>query len=87
MAIGQAINLRIGDVINGEHHGTHYDGVLSVAYTHPNTLGERGVPVHLAVGYEMILDLLLCALLVWLYGKLRPGMSFWVFLRGIASRG
>ena len=81
MAIGQAIG-RIGDVINGEHHGTHYDGVLSVAYTHPNTLGERGVPVHLAVGYEMVLDLLLCALLVWLYGKLRPGMSFWVFFAG-----
>jgi phosphatidylglycerol:prolipoprotein diacylglycerol transferase len=81
MAIGQAIG-RIGDVINGEHHGTHYDGVLSVVYTNPNTLGERGVPVHLAVGYEMILDLLLCALLVWLYGRLRPGISFWIFFAG-----
>jgi prolipoprotein diacylglyceryltransferase len=35
-------------------------------YTNPNTLGEIGVPVHLAVGYEMILDLLIFAGLVWL---------------------
>jgi phosphatidylglycerol:prolipoprotein diacylglycerol transferase len=81
MALGQAIG-RIGDVINGEHHGTHYDGPLAVVYTHPNTLGERGVPVHLAVGYELILDLLLCALLVRLYGRLRPGMAFWIFFAG-----
>jgi phosphatidylglycerol---prolipoprotein diacylglyceryl transferase len=81
MALGQAIG-RIGDVINGEHHGTHWDGPLSVVYTHPATLGERGVPVHLAVGYEMVLDLLLCAILVRIYGKLRPGMAFWVFFAG-----
>jgi phosphatidylglycerol:prolipoprotein diacylglycerol transferase len=84
MALGQAIG-RIGDVINGEHHGTHWDGPLSVVYTHPNTLGERGVPVHLAVGYEMVLDLLLCALLVRLYGRLRPGMAFWVFFAGYSA--
>src|SRR5262245_49785371 len=35
MAIGQAIG-RIGDVINGEHHGMHWDGALAVVYTHPN---------------------------------------------------
>ena len=35
-------------------------------YTNPNTLGEIGVPVHLAVGYEMVMDLLIFAGLVWL---------------------
>ena len=40
MAIG-----RIGDVINGEHHGAHAQGFpLAVVYTNPNTLGEIGVP-------------------------------------------
>lgn len=82
MAIGQAVG-RIGDIINGEHHGRPWDGPLSVVYTHPNTLGEIGVPVHLAVGYELVLDLLLFALLVRLYGRLpRPGLSFWVFFIG-----
>jgi phosphatidylglycerol:prolipoprotein diacylglycerol transferase len=62
MAIG-----RIGDIINGEHHGAHAEGFpLAVVYTHPNTLGEIGIPVHLAVGYEMALDLVIFALLIWL---------------------
>ncbi|MDP9374586.1 MAG: prolipoprotein diacylglyceryl transferase, partial [Chloroflexota bacterium] len=82
MALGQAVG-RIGDIINGEHHGAHWDGPLAVVYTHPNTLAERGVPVHLAVGYELILDLLLFALLLRLYGRLpRPGMGFWIFFAG-----
>jgi phosphatidylglycerol:prolipoprotein diacylglycerol transferase len=66
LILGMAIG-RIGDIINGEHHGTHASGFpLAVVYTNPNTLGEIGVPVHLAVGYEMILDLLIFAGLVWL---------------------
>lgn len=82
MALGQAVG-RIGDVINGEHHGKHWDGPLSVVYTHPATLGERGVPVHLAVGYELVLDLLLFAFLVWAYRRVpRPGMGFWLFFAG-----
>jgi phosphatidylglycerol:prolipoprotein diacylglycerol transferase len=82
MALGQAVG-RIGDIINGEHHGKHWDGPLAVVYTNPNTLGERGVPVHLAVGYELVLDLALFALLLWLYRRLpRPGMNFWVFFLG-----
>lgn len=82
MALGQAIG-RIGDVINGEHHGAHWNGPLSVVYTNANTLGERGVPVHLAVGYEMILDALLFYALYRFYGRYRrPGMGFWFFFAG-----
>jgi prolipoprotein diacylglyceryl transferase len=66
LILGMAIG-RIGDIINGEHHGAHATGFpLAVVYTNPNTLGELGVPVHLAVGYEMVLDLLIFAGLVWL---------------------
>src|SRR5207302_7777163 len=41
---------------------------LAVVYLNPNTLGEIGVPVHLAVGYELVMDLVIFAGLVWLAG-------------------
>jgi phosphatidylglycerol:prolipoprotein diacylglycerol transferase len=66
LILGMAIG-RIGDIINGEHHGAAADGFpLAVIYTNPSTLGELNRPVHLAVGYEMILDLAIFCVLVWL---------------------
>jgi phosphatidylglycerol:prolipoprotein diacylglycerol transferase len=66
LILGMAIG-RIGDIINGEHHGAHAQGFpLAVVYTNPNTLGELNVPVHLAVGYEMLMDLVIFVGLVWL---------------------
>ena len=82
LILGQAIG-RIGDVINGEHHGTHLPDShpLAVSYTHPNTLGEPAVPNHLAVGYEMVADLAIYGLLLGLWGRLpRTGMLFWLYL-------
>ena len=96
LILGMAIG-RIGDIINGEHHGAHAQGFpLAFVYTNPNTLGEIGVPVHLAVGYELVLDLLIFAALLWLAravirsrGRLaynwaprypRDGMLFWTYL-------
>jgi prolipoprotein diacylglyceryl transferase len=72
---------RIGDIINGEHHGSHTSVPWSVVYTHPDTLGERGVPVHLAVGYEMVWDIALLGFLLWFLRRVRvPGVVFWLFL-------
>ncbi|HLI26776.1 MAG TPA: prolipoprotein diacylglyceryl transferase [Chloroflexota bacterium] len=82
LILGQAIG-RIGDVINGEHHGQRVpEGTpWAVVYTHPNTLGERGVPNHLAVGYELVWDLLVYGVLLGLWGRLpRSGMLFWLYL-------
>lgn len=80
LVLGMAIG-RIGDIINGEHHGAPAgDFPLSVRYTHPNTLGELDRSVHLAVGYEMLLDLAIFALLMRLRWKLPyEGMMFWLF--------
>jgi phosphatidylglycerol:prolipoprotein diacylglycerol transferase len=82
LVLGMGIG-RIGDIINGEHHGVHAPGFpLAVVYTHPNTLGEPGVPVHLAVGYEMLLDFAIFACLLWLARGIarqpggRPGWSW-----------
>jgi phosphatidylglycerol:prolipoprotein diacylglycerol transferase len=79
MVLGMAIG-RVGDIINGEHHGTPADLPWAVSYVHPATLGEPGASVHLAVGYEMVMDLLIFSLLITLFGKLpRAGMLFWLF--------
>jgi len=66
LIMGMAIG-RIGDIINGEHHGVGADGFpLAFVYTNPATLGELNKPVHLAVGYEMLLDLAIFCVLVWM---------------------
>jgi phosphatidylglycerol:prolipoprotein diacylglycerol transferase len=79
LTVGQSVG-RIGDIINGEHHGTASAAPWSVTYLHPNTLGEPGVSVHLAVGYEMLWDLGILALLLVLFDRTRrPGWLFWAY--------
>ena len=75
--LGMAIG-RIGDVINGEHHGLLAAGFpLAVTYTNPNTLGQLGMPVHLAVGYELVMDLVIFGVLLWLArAVVRQGRRF-----------
>jgi phosphatidylglycerol---prolipoprotein diacylglyceryl transferase len=68
--IGLAIG-RIGDVINGEHHGTPTNLPWGVEYVNPDTLGQPGKVVHPEVAYEMILTLVLLALLLPLHQRLK----------------
>lgn len=78
MVLGQGIG-RIGDLINGEHHGTASDLPWAVRYVHPNTLGELGKSVHpTAGGYELVGDLVIFLLLVFVARRFlrAPG---WVF--------
>src|SRR6202162_1056543 len=56
--IGLAIG-RIGDVINGEHHGTPTNLPWGGEYVNPATLGQPGQIVHPEVAYEMILTLVM----------------------------
>ena len=80
LILGQAIG-RIGDIINGEHHAIETDLPFGVMYVHPNTLGERGKVVHLAVGYEMILDLIIFVILLRLWRRVGgDGRLFWIYL-------
>jgi phosphatidylglycerol:prolipoprotein diacylglycerol transferase len=62
---------RIGDIINGEHHGTVTDLPWGVRYVNAHTLGQPGLVVHPEVAYEMILCLGLVLLLLPLYGRLK----------------
>jgi phosphatidylglycerol:prolipoprotein diacylglycerol transferase len=68
--IGLAIG-RIGDVINGEHHGTPTNLPWGVEYVNAATLGEPGKVVHPEVAYEMILCLGLLALILPFHQRLK----------------
>ena len=68
--IGLAIG-RIGDVINGEHHGTPTNLPWGVEYVNPATLGEPGVVVHPEVAYEMVLTLALLGALLPFHQRLK----------------
>jgi len=80
--IGLAVG-RIGDVINGEHHGTPTNQPWGIEYVNPNTLGQPGEVVHPEVAYEMILTLGLLALLLPFHQRLKarlpdgvPGLAY-----------
>ena len=68
--IGLAIG-RIGDVINGEHHGTPTNLPWGVEYVNANTLGQPGLVVHPEVAYEMILTLGLLGALLPFHQRLK----------------
>ena len=68
--IGLAIG-RIGDVINGEHHGTPTNLPWGVEYVNANTLGQPGLVVHPEVAYEMVLTLALLGALLPFHQRLK----------------
>ncbi|MGA7910690.1 MAG: prolipoprotein diacylglyceryl transferase [Candidatus Dormiibacterota bacterium] len=68
--IGLAIG-RIGDVINGEHHGSPTNLPWGVEYVNANTLGQPGVVVHPEVAYEMVLTLFLLAAILPFHQRLK----------------
>jgi phosphatidylglycerol:prolipoprotein diacylglycerol transferase len=68
--IGLAIG-RIGDVINGEHHGTPTNLPWGVEYVNPDTLGQPGKVVHPEVAYEMVLTLVVLGLLLPFHQRLK----------------
>jgi phosphatidylglycerol:prolipoprotein diacylglycerol transferase len=62
---------RIGDVINGEHHGSPTTLPWGVEYVNPSTLGEPGKVVHPEVAYEMVLCLAILAALLPFHQRLK----------------
>ena len=68
--LGLAIG-RIGDVINGEHHGAQANVPWAVEYVNQYTLGQPGRSVHLEVGYEMVLCLLILGAILPFHQRLK----------------
>ena len=80
MLLGLAIG-RIGDIINGEHLAIPSMLPWAVEYINPNTLAQRGVPVHPEVAYEMLMLLAIVGaqVLLWRQPRFRdlpPGVEF-----------
>ena len=68
--IGLAVG-RIGDVINGEHHGTPTTLPWGVQYVNPSTLGQPDKVVHPEVAYEMVLCLAILAIFLPFHQRLK----------------
>jgi phosphatidylglycerol:prolipoprotein diacylglycerol transferase len=83
IVLGEAIG-RIGDIINGEHHAIACSGLpWCVRYTNPATLGQADF-VHPVVGYDLVVDLVIFAVLLWYWVRVRghapEGRVFWLYL-------
>ena len=72
--IGLAIG-RIGDVINGEHHGTPTTLPWGVQYVNANTLGQPDLVVHPEVAYEMVLCLAILAVFLPFHLRLKARLT------------
>src|SRR5260370_3689119 len=68
--LGLAIG-RIGDVINGEHHGSPTNLPWGVEYVNQFTLGQPGRVVHPEVAYEMVLCLLILGAILPFHQRLK----------------
>jgi phosphatidylglycerol:prolipoprotein diacylglycerol transferase len=83
--LGMAVG-RIGDVINGEHFASDTDLPWGVVYTHQNSPSQfhpdgPGVVQHPAVAYEMIGDLVIFGILLFIYLRVnRAGVTFFAFV-------
>jgi phosphatidylglycerol:prolipoprotein diacylglycerol transferase len=62
---------RIGDVINGEHHGSPTNLPWGVEYINQYTLGQPGRVVHPEVAYEMVLCLLILGAILPFHDRLK----------------
>lgn len=83
--VGMAVG-RIGDVINGEHFAKTTDLPWGLVYTNQNSpsylhFGPDALPQHPAVAYEMIGDLVIFALLLFIYFRFtRAGVTFFSYV-------
>ena len=82
LLLGMAIG-RIGDLINGEHVAKASSLPWATEYTNVNSPSFTYGPTHPATTYEMIGDVLIIGIMVFLFIKLwqyRPGITFFAGL-------
>ncbi len=86
LILAQAIG-RIGDIINGEHLSATTGLPWGVVYTYPNSPAYGLPPQHLAVGYELLMDLFIFGILWKLRGRIRPDGSLFLLYLTLYSTG
>lgn len=82
LLIGMAIG-RTGDLINGEHVARSSHLPWATEYTNPASPSFTYGPTHPATTYEMIGDLLIVAIMAYVFVKVwqhKPGITFFVGL-------
>ncbi len=78
--LAQAIG-RVGCTLNGCCYGVECHLPWAVVYTHPESYGPIGVPVHPTQPYEIVYNLIVFVVLLRLRGRLQPnGSLFLVYL-------
>ena len=78
--LAQAIG-RVGCTLNGCCYGVETHLPWAIVYTHPESFGPIGVPVHPTQIYELIYNLIVFAVLLSLRGRFRPdGSLFLIYL-------
>jgi phosphatidylglycerol:prolipoprotein diacylglycerol transferase len=83
--VGMAVG-RIGDIINGEHFADSTSLPWGVVYTDPNSpsfiqFGPDALAQHPAVAYELIGDMLIFGILIFVYFTVkRAGVTFFAFV-------
>lgn len=83
--VGMAVG-RIGDIINGEHFADSTSLPWGLVYTDPNSpsfiqFGPDALAQHPAVAYELIGDMLIFGILVFVYFTVkRAGVTFFAFV-------
>jgi len=78
--LAQAVG-RVGCTINGCCYGIESHLPWAVIYTHPESLGPIGIPVHPTQPYEIIYNLIVFGILFSLRKRFRPdGSLFLVYL-------
>lgn len=78
--LAQAVG-RVGCTINGCCYGVETDLPWAFVYMHPATYGPIGTPVHPTQVYEIIYNLIVFGVLMWLRKKFRPeGSLFLIYL-------
>jgi phosphatidylglycerol:prolipoprotein diacylglycerol transferase len=84
LILGMGIG-RIGDLINGEHHALATDLPWAVLYTHPQAVGQP-FPVHPATTYELLADLAIFGVALWLARRhMGTAYLFWLVVGGYSA--
>ena len=84
--LGLAVG-RIGDVINGEHHGSTSDAPWAIEYTHPDAeVPATGVAYHAGGLYEVVLGLAMLAVIWPLRHQFKaPTQLLWIVVAAYAA--
>jgi phosphatidylglycerol:prolipoprotein diacylglycerol transferase len=78
--LAQAVG-RVGCTLNGCCYGIECHLPWAIVYTHPESFGPIGVPVHPTQPYEIVYNLIVFFVLLRLRGRLQPiGSLFLVYL-------